>query len=49
MLSFALVYAGSFDGKLFTRPGSYGDTFYRELKPISEQFQIEALQVNGTR
>ncbi|HEY6464404.1 MAG TPA: 3'-5' exoribonuclease [Candidatus Acidoferrales bacterium] len=47
MLSFALVYAGSFDGKLFTRPGSYGDTFYRELKPISEQFQIEALQVNG--
>jgi hypothetical protein len=47
MLSFALVYAGSFDGKLFTRPDSYGDTFYRELKPISEQFQIEALQVNG--
>ena len=47
MLSFALVYAGSFDGKLFKRPSSYADTFYRELKPISEQFQIEALRVNG--
>jgi hypothetical protein len=47
MLSFALVYAGSFDGVLFKRPDSYTDTFYQELQPISEQFQSEALQVNG--
>jgi hypothetical protein len=47
MLSFALVYAGSFDGRHFNRPNSYVETFYRELKPISDQFQVEALQVNG--
>ncbi|NWG25113.1 MAG: 3'-5' exoribonuclease [Pseudorhodoplanes sp.] len=47
MLSFALVFAGSFDGRRFTRPKNYEKTFYRELKPISDQFQIEALQVNG--
>jgi len=47
MLSFALVYAGTFDGKLFIRPNNYTDTFYRELQPISDQFQVEALQVNG--
>jgi hypothetical protein len=47
MLSFALVYAGSFDGRHFTRPSAYSDSFYNELKPISEDFQIEALEVNG--
>jgi len=47
MLSFALVYAGSFDGERFERPGHYKDTFYRELQPISEKFQVEALRVNG--
>jgi hypothetical protein len=47
MLSFALVYAGSFDGRVFKRPESYDKTFYRELRPISDQFQAEALQVNG--
>jgi len=47
MLSFALVYAGSFDGQRFSRPTDYSTTFYRELKPISHDFQIEALQVNG--
>lgn len=47
ILSFALVYAGSFDGRRFERPGSYERTFYRELKPISENFQPEALQING--
>jgi hypothetical protein len=47
MLSFAIVYAGSFDGKRFQRPKSYDCTFYRELKPISSQFQEEALKVNG--
>jgi len=47
MLSFALVYAGTFDGKEFKRPKTLQETFYRELKPISKDFQAEALRVNG--
>ncbi len=46
MLSFACVYAGSFDGSAFVRPERYDRAFYRELKPISEQFEQEALDVN---
>jgi hypothetical protein len=47
MLSFAIVYAGSFDGLQFRRPENYDRIFYRELKPISNSFQKEALDVNG--
>jgi hypothetical protein len=47
MLSFALVYAGSFDGKKFRHPENFAEHFYRELKPISKKFQEEALRVNG--
>lgn len=47
MLSFALVTAGSFDGNKFIRPAHYNEHFYAELCPISEQFEIEALEVNG--
>jgi hypothetical protein len=47
MLSFALVYAGRFDGKTFERPTSFDAAIYRELKPISDQFEQEALTVNG--
>ena len=47
MLSFAIVYAGSFDGQRFERPKNYERYFYQELKPISNQFQEEALKVNG--
>jgi hypothetical protein len=47
ILSFALVYAGSFDGHRFERPASYEQTFYRELRPISDGFEPEALLVNG--
>jgi hypothetical protein len=47
ILSFALVYAGSFDGHRFERPVSYERTFYRELKPISNSFEAEALRING--
>jgi hypothetical protein len=47
ILSFALVYAGSFDGKKFIRPDSFEDGFYRELRPISQNYQNEALRVNG--
>src|SRR5690349_6684709 len=47
ILSFALVYAGSFDGHRFERPASYEKIFYRELTPISSSFEPEALLVNG--
>lgn len=47
ILSFGLVYAGSFDGRQFQRPERYDRTFYRELRPISDNFQEEALLVNG--
>jgi hypothetical protein len=47
MLSFGLVVAGAFDGQRFIRPAQYNQTFYRELKPISNNFEEEALRVNG--
>ena len=47
ILSFALVYAGAFDGRHFQRPDNYAQTLYKELRPISENFQPEALQING--
>ena len=47
ILSFALVYAGSFDGSRFQRPESYEQVLYKELRPISEDFEPEALRVNG--
>lgn len=47
MLSFALVYAGTFDGSRFIQPQSYEQAVYKELKPISAEFEIEALRVNG--
>lgn len=39
ILSFAIVYAGTFDGKTFRRPQDYRKVFYRELRPISEAFK----------
>jgi hypothetical protein len=47
ILSFALVHAGSFDGRRFLTPKDYTLSFYRELRPISENYQAEALRVNG--
>lgn len=47
ILSFGLVLAGTFDGKHFTAPKNYDQCFYRELKPISKNYQSEALSVNG--
>lgn len=47
MLSFALVYAGAFDGERFTKPANYEQHFYTEIKPISDNFDPEALRVNG--
>lgn len=47
ILSIGIVYAGTFDGESFIRSNLNGDSFYRELKPISDNFQSEALSVNG--
>lgn len=46
MLSLGIAFAGTFDGKTFRRPAER-QTFYRELRPISERFQAEALSING--
>lgn len=46
MLSFALVYAGSFDGTRFIRPEKHNHILYKELRPISDLFQEDALRVN---
>jgi hypothetical protein len=47
MLSLGLVYAGTFDGNHFVAPQNYRQSFYRELKPISSDYQADALRVNG--
>ena len=47
MLSFALVYAGTFDGESFSKPEDYAKHFYAELKPISDHYDAEALSING--
>src|SRR5262249_208407 len=47
MLSFALVFAGAYDGRRFTRPKNHSLTLYTELKPISDNYEPEALRVNG--
>jgi|SRR6516164_3130845 len=46
ILSFAIVFAGNFDGKRFHRPQNYKLAIYKELKPISDNFEQEALCVN---
>jgi hypothetical protein len=47
MLSFGLAVAGRFDGKRFTARDPAEQTFYRELRPISERFDPEALAVSA--
>jgi hypothetical protein len=48
MLSFALTVASTFDGERFVPiDGGSENTFYAELKPISNRFDPEALAVNG--
>jgi hypothetical protein len=47
MLSFALVYAGAFDGDTFYQPETYDQTFYVELQPISDEYEEEAVRING--
>jgi hypothetical protein len=47
MLSFGVAVAGRFDGTVFTAADPEERTFYRELRPISEDFDLEALEVSG--
>jgi hypothetical protein len=47
MVSFAIVYAGSFDGEHFQRPASYDKILYKEIRPISQEFDPTALRING--
>lgn len=46
MLSFGLAVAGRFDGGDFETRDPTGQTFYRELAPISEKFDPKALEVS---
>jgi hypothetical protein len=47
MLSFGLAVAGRFDGRRLTPSDLGADTFYREIKPISERFSPAAVEVTG--
>jgi hypothetical protein len=46
MLSLGFAVAGSYDGSHFHRADPTAETFYVEFRPISEQFQEEALAIN---
>jgi hypothetical protein len=47
MLSFALAAAGSHDGDHFTPIAPDRHSFYRELRPISEEFVPDAVAATG--
>jgi hypothetical protein len=47
MLSIGLAVAGSYDGGEFRRQDPATETFYAELKPISDEFVPEALAKSG--
>jgi hypothetical protein len=47
MLAFGLVVVGRFDGRKFEAAAPRAQTFYRELAPISEQSDPDALAVSG--
>ena len=47
MLSFALVRAGTFDGDAFRPAADFGTHFGAELRPISDDFEPEALAATG--
>lgn len=47
MVSLGACVAGTYDGTTFTRIDPEAHTFYVELKPISEQWDREALAVSG--
>lgn len=45
MLSFGLCVAGRYDGRRFEAEDPTSRTFYRELRPVGEQVNVEALAV----
>jgi hypothetical protein len=47
MLSFGLAVAASFDGKSFAPGDPSAVTFYRELRPISDEWLPEAVEASG--
>ncbi len=47
LLSFGLSAIGRYDGEHFERWDPREHTFYREMSPITEQFQAQALKING--
>ena len=47
MISFGLCVAGTFDGRVFTAADPAEQTFYAELRPISDEYDPEALAVSG--
>lgn len=47
MLSFGLAVAGTFDGVSFEALDPAAETFYAELRPISETYQEDALAVSS--
>jgi hypothetical protein len=47
MLSFGMAACGTFDGQAFTPDDPVENTFYAELKPISDAYVPEALAVSG--
>jgi hypothetical protein len=47
MLSFGLCVAATFDGTTFEAHDPTAQTFYAEMRPISEQFLPESLAVSG--
>jgi hypothetical protein len=47
MLSFGFAVAGSFDGASFAAAAPERATFYRELRPISDGFDPDAVSVSG--
>lgn len=47
MLAFGLAVAGRFDGQRFDAADPEAATFYRELRPITDDFDPKALEVAG--
>ncbi len=47
MLAFGLVVAGTYDGHKFSPRELTKDTYYRELKPVTQHFDPAALDVSG--
>ncbi len=47
MLAFGLAAAGRFDGQVFAAANPTTATFYRELRPVTSTFDVDALRVSG--